>query len=78
MPGTDTGKNPEHNITISDPLALAPMLMELLTDDRKSFILNVMNCIFISVAVNFDIQITIFALVNAVLGTMIPKNAAKK
>lgn len=60
------------------PLALAPMLMELLTDDRKSFILNIMNCIFISVAVNFDIQITIFALVNAVLGTMILKKMQQR
>lgn len=53
------------------PLALAPMLIALLTEDRKSLILNIMNCILISVAVNFDIQITIFALVNAVLGTII-------
>lgn len=60
------------------PLALAPMLMELLTDDRKSFILNIMNCIFISVAVNFDIQITIFALINAVLGTMILKKMQQR
>lgn len=50
------------------PFACIPMLMALLLDDKISLTISVINCIFISAAVNFDIQITVLAVFNAVLG----------
>jgi putative nucleotidyltransferase with HDIG domain len=53
------------------PLACVPMLMMLLINYKISVTLSIMNCILISVLVGFNIEITIIAVLNAVLGGMV-------
>lgn len=60
------------------PLAFGPMIMTLLLDHKVSLALNVLNCVFISAAVEFSPDITILALLNAVVGATILKKMQQR
>lgn len=60
------------------PLACIPMIFTLLVDYRVSLIISVLNCILISGAVEFSIEITILAIVNAVFGAIILKKMQQR
>lgn len=53
------------------PLAFVPMIFSLLVDHKISLTLSVLNCVLISAAVEFSIEIIILALINAVIGSII-------
>lgn len=53
------------------PLACVPMLFSLLIDSKLSLIINGLNCVLISCAVQFNVEITILALINAIAGSII-------
>jgi len=60
------------------PLACVPMLMAILINDEVSIALNILNCILISVAVNFNFEITILAVLNAIAGVMLLKKMQQR
>ena len=60
------------------PLACVPMLMAILTNDEVSIALNILNCILISVAVNFNYEITILAVLNSIVGVMLLKKVQQR
>ncbi|MEY7998963.1 HD family phosphohydrolase [Clostridium sp. Mt-5] len=60
------------------PLAFGPMIMTLLLDHKVSLALNVLNCVFISAAVEFSPDITILALLNTVVGATILKKMQQR
>jgi cyclic-di-AMP phosphodiesterase PgpH len=53
------------------PLAFAPMLTTLLVNHKASLTLSVLNVVLIGAAVNFNVEIVIIALLNAVIGALI-------
>lgn len=53
------------------PLAFAPMLITLLINHKVSLTISVINIVFISASVDFNLNITIIALLNAVVGALI-------
>jgi cyclic-di-AMP phosphodiesterase PgpH len=55
------------------PLACAPILLTLLIDYRVSVVLSSINCILISSTVGFNTEITLIAVLNAVLGSILIK-----
>jgi putative nucleotidyltransferase with HDIG domain len=55
------------------PLAFAPLIISLLINNRISLTINIMNVIFISAATNFNIEITLLAIVNTFAGALIIK-----
>ena len=60
------------------PLACIPMLMTLLINDEVSIALNILNCILISVAVNFNFEITVLAVFNSITGVMLLKKMQQR
>ncbi|MTK11397.1 MAG: HDIG domain-containing protein, partial [Clostridiaceae bacterium] len=60
------------------PLACIPMLFTLLVNHKISLTINMLNCILISGAVNFNIEITALAIVNAVIGAIILKKMQQR
>jgi len=52
------------------PLAFIPMVFTIAVNSRASMATSLLNCILISVAVNFDIEITILAVANAFVGSV--------
>lgn len=60
------------------PLACIPMLMAILINDEVSIGLNILNCILISVAVNFNFEITVLALLNSITGVMLLKKMQQR
>ncbi|MBZ9688172.1 HD family phosphohydrolase [Clostridium estertheticum] len=60
------------------PLACIPMLMAILIDDEVSIGLNILNCILISVAVNFNFEITVLAVLNSIIGVMLLKKMQQR
>ncbi|MBP2033041.1 putative nucleotidyltransferase with HDIG domain [Clostridium algifaecis] len=53
------------------PLAFIPMLFSILVDSKTSLVISLFNCVLISTAVGFNIEITIIAIVNVVIGSII-------
>jgi cyclic-di-AMP phosphodiesterase PgpH len=53
------------------PLAFAPMLITLLLNHRASLSISILNVVLISAAVNFNVQIVIIAILNAIIGALI-------
>lgn len=60
------------------PLACVPMTFTLLVNYRVSLTTSVLNCILISAAVEFNIEITILAIVNAVVSSIILKKMQQR
>jgi putative nucleotidyltransferase with HDIG domain len=60
------------------PLACIPMLMTILINDEVSIALNILNCILISVAVKFNLEITILAVLNSIVGVMLLKKMQQR
>jgi len=60
------------------PLACVPMLMAILINDEAAIALNILNCILISVAVNFNFEITILAVLNSIVGVMLLKKMQQR
>ena len=60
------------------PLACIPMLMTILIDDEVSIALNILNCILISVAVKFNLEITLLAVLNSIVGVMLLKKMQQR
>ena len=60
------------------PLACIPMLMTILINDEVSIGLNILNCILISVAVNFNFEITVLAVLNSLTGAMLLKKMQQR
>ncbi|HEY8890423.1 MAG TPA: HD family phosphohydrolase [Clostridium sp.] len=60
------------------PLACIPMLMTILIGDEVAIALNILNCILISVAVNFNFEITILAVLNSIVGVMLLKKMQQR
>lgn len=60
------------------PLACVPMLMAILINDEVAIALNILNCILISVAVNFNFEITILAVLNSIAGVMLLKKMQQR
>ncbi len=60
------------------PLACVPMLMAILINDEVAIALNIFNCILISVAVNFNFEITILAVLNSIAGVMLLKKMQQR
>lgn len=48
------------------PLACIPMLFSLLIDNKLSLVINGLNCILISCAVEFNVEITLLAIMNII------------
>ncbi|AGK97081.1 HD family phosphohydrolase [Clostridium pasteurianum] len=53
------------------PLACMPMLLILLIDDRVSLFISILNCILISVVVEFNTQITLISITSALLPAIV-------
>lgn len=60
------------------PMAFIPMILSLLIDRKIALTVSVINCILISGAVGFDIQITLIAIVNSVIGAVILKKMQQR
>ncbi|WP_027625044.1 HD family phosphohydrolase [Clostridium lundense] len=60
------------------PLACVPMLFTLLIDNRVSLVINGLNCILISCAVEFNVEITLLAIINAMVGSIILKRMQQR
>ncbi|MGH4139327.1 HD family phosphohydrolase [Clostridium sp.] len=60
------------------PLACIPMLMTILSNDEVSIALNILNCILISVAVNFNFEITTLAILNSIVGVIVLKKMQQR
>ncbi|MBU3189700.1 HD family phosphohydrolase [Clostridium bowmanii] len=60
------------------PLACIPMLMTILINDEVSIALNILNCILISVAVNFNFEITTLAILNSIVGVIVLKKMQQR
>lgn len=60
------------------PLACVPMLMAILINDEVAIALNILNCILISVAVSFNFEITILAVLNSIVGVMLLKKMQQR
>ncbi len=50
------------------PLACAPMLLTLLLNYKISMIVSILNCVLISGVVNFNLEITLLAVISTMLG----------
>lgn len=55
------------------PLAFAPLIITLLINSKLSLTISLINIIFISSAVNFNIEITLIAILNVIVGALIIK-----
>ncbi|MBV4419370.1 HDIG domain-containing protein [Clostridium tyrobutyricum] len=53
------------------PLAFIPMIFSILVSSKTSLVINILNCVLISTAVEFNIEITILAMVNVIVGSII-------
>lgn len=53
------------------PLAFAPMLITLLINHKVSLVINLLNVIFISAAVNFAADITVISVLNMIVGALL-------
>ncbi|APQ75422.1 HDIG domain-containing protein [Clostridium botulinum] len=53
------------------PLASIPMILTLLLNYKISLVTSLVNCILIAVAVNFEVEIILIAIMSAVLGSTI-------
>ncbi|QCH28773.1 HD family phosphohydrolase [Clostridium tyrobutyricum] len=53
------------------PLAFIPMIFSILVNSKTSLVINILNCVLISTAVEFNIEITILAMVNVIIGSII-------
>lgn len=60
------------------PLACIPILMTILVNDEVSIALNILNCILISVAVKFNLEITILAVLNSIVAVMLLKKMQQR
>jgi putative nucleotidyltransferase with HDIG domain len=60
------------------PLACIPMIFTLLINHKISLTINVLNCILISGAVDFNIEITTLAIINVVVGAIILKKMQQR
>lgn len=60
------------------PLACVPMLMTILINDRVSLMTNIGNCLLICVATNFDIEITLLAVINCIIGITLLKKMQQR
>lgn len=55
------------------PLAFIPMIFSLVVNHKVALVSSLLNCILISGAVNFNIEITLLAIINALVGTILLK-----
>lgn len=60
------------------PLACIPMISTLLINHKVSLTINVLNCILVSGAVEFNIEIIMLAIVNVVVGAIILKKMQQR
>ncbi|MCB2288783.1 HD family phosphohydrolase [Clostridium sp. CS001] len=60
------------------PLACIPMLMAILINDELSIAINILNCILISVAVKFNFEITILAMISSIAGVILLKKMQQR
>lgn len=55
------------------PLAFIPMIFTLVANYKVALISSLLNCILISGAVNFNVEITLLAITNSLVGTILLK-----
>ncbi|WP_084315561.1 HD family phosphohydrolase [Clostridium hydrogeniformans] len=60
------------------PIACAPMLLTLLLNYKVSLTLSVLNSILISSVVDFNVEITLIAILNGVLGAILIKKMQQR
>ncbi|WP_090038478.1 HD family phosphohydrolase [Clostridium frigidicarnis] len=60
------------------PLACAPMLLTLLLNYKVSLTLSILNVILISSIVDFNVEITLIAILNAIIGSTIIKKMQQR
>ncbi|WP_125152558.1 HD family phosphohydrolase [Clostridium rectalis] len=60
------------------PLACVPMLFNLLINNRSALIINGLNCILISCAVEFNVEITILAIMNVIMASIVLKKMQQR
>lgn len=60
------------------PLATVPMLVTLLINYKISLASNIINCILISAVVQFNIEITLLAILNSILGAVALKRLQQR
>ncbi|MDP4145880.1 MAG: HD family phosphohydrolase [Bacillota bacterium] len=60
------------------PISCAPMLLTLLISEKISLPISVLNCILISGTVEFNIEITLFAILSSILGSLILKKMQQR
>ncbi|GAA0181937.1 HDIG domain-containing protein [Clostridium sediminicola] len=60
------------------PLACVPMLITLLINDKVSLMVNLSNCILISAVVQFNIEVTLIAIMSCILGTVAIKKLQQR
>ncbi len=60
------------------PLTFVPMILSLLVGKKVSLVISTINCVLISVAVQFNLDVTVLAVVNAVVGVIILKRMQQR
>lgn len=60
------------------PLACVPMLITLLINDKVSLMVNLSNCVLISAVVQFNVEVTLIALMSCMLGTFAIKKLQQR
>lgn len=60
------------------PLACIPMLITLLINYKISLTSNIINCILLSAVVQFNIEITLLAILNSILGAVALKRLQQR
>lgn len=60
------------------PLACVPMLITLLINYKISLTSNIINCILLSAVVQFNIEITLLAILNSILGAVALKRLQQR
>ena len=60
------------------PLTFVPMIVSLLVGKKVSLVISTINCVLISVAVQFSLDITVLAVVNSVVGSIILKKMQQR
>ncbi|AYD40976.1 HDIG domain-containing protein [Clostridium fermenticellae] len=60
------------------PLACIPMVFSLLVNDRVSLIINILNSMLISCVVDFNVEITLLAVLNAIVGSVVLKKMQQR
>lgn len=60
------------------PLSFVPMILTILIDHKVSLTVSAINCVCISIIVGFNVEVTLIAIINAILGAVIIKRMQQR